>query len=260
MSYETLRFTRQEAGDHGFLGIITLDRPQVRNAIDAAMVREMHQVLDATNEMPDLRALVLESSSEKAFAAGADISELKDRGVQDALNRINAGLFRRLEEHRLPSVAAVRGYALGGGCELAMCCDLRVAGAGAVFGQPEVGLGILPGAGAIQRLPKLIGLGRAKELILTGRRIDAQEALAIGLVNKVVADEAVGEAAREMAAGIAQQGPLAVQLSKMALNAAGRSDPSFETVDVLAQAVAFQSEDKVERMTRFLERKAKKKS
>lgn len=258
MSFETLRFEREDIGNHGAIGVITLDRPEVRNAIDAAMIRELHAVLDEAAESPELKALVIQSASEKAFAAGADISELETRGVQDALSRINAGLFRRLEEHRLPSVAAVNGYALGGGCELAMACDIRIAGEDAKFGQPEVGLGILPGAGAIQRLPRLVGLGRAKELILTGRIIDAAEAERIGLVSRVVPNAELSASARETASSIAKQGSLAVQLSKMALNAAGRPHPSFETVDVLAQAVAFESSDKAERMRAFLDRKKSK--
>jgi enoyl-CoA hydratase/carnithine racemase len=252
VNFDTLRFdVDAEEG----VGVITLDRPQVRNAIDAAMISELHQVLDRCDEGTDLRALVVTSSSAKAFAAGADIAELKNRNVADALARINVALFRRIEEHPLPSVAAIQGYALGGGCELAMACDLRIASQGAKFGQPEVSLGILPGAGAIQRLPRLVGFGRAKELILTGRIIDAEEAERIGLVNQVVAADELEEAAQSMARSIARQGALATRLSKLALNASARSHPGFENIDILAQAVCFESEDKHARMQAFLDRK-----
>ncbi|MGF1510755.1 MAG: enoyl-CoA hydratase/isomerase family protein [Myxococcota bacterium] len=255
MSYETLRF---ELMDDDTVGVVTLDRPEVRNAIDAAMVSELHMVLDSCDGRPSLRALVIRSSSPKAFAAGADIAELKQRNVADALARINVGLFRRIEEHPLPSVAAVQGYALGGGCELAMACDLRIAGRTTKLGQPEVSLGILPGAGAIQRLPRLVGLGRAKELILTGRIVDAEEAERIGLVNRVVDEESVFEEALSMARSVARHGPMAVRLSKLALNASGRANPGFEQIDILAQALCFESEDKHLRMQAFLERKKSK--
>lgn len=257
MSYETLLYDRVEV-DGGIVAKVTLNRPEVRNAINIEMVEDLGRVLDALAEDPEARAIVLTGAGEKAFAAGADIAQLKERGAQDALRRINAALFRRLEDHPLPSIAAIRGYALGGGCELAMACDIRIAGAGAKLGQPEVGLGIIAGAGAIQRLPKLVGLGRAKELLFTGRIIDAAEAERIGLVNRVVEDEAVLDAALETASMIAKQGALAVKVSKMAVNASARSNPAFEAVDVLGQAVLFESEDKHSRMQAFLDRKAKK--
>ncbi|MEQ8276200.1 MAG: enoyl-CoA hydratase-related protein [Deltaproteobacteria bacterium] len=258
MSYETVRFEREET-EHGVLAHVTLNRPEVRNAIDLTMIRELGAIIDELALDDDVKAIVLAGEGGKAFAAGADIAQLKERDRSDALRKINAGLFRRWEDQPIPTIAAIRGYALGGGCELAMACDLRVAGEGAKLGQPEVGLGILPGAGAVQRLPKLVGLGRAKELIFTGRIIGAEEAERIGLVNRVVPDDDVLGAARELALSIAKQGTLAVRISKMALNAAGRSNPAFEAVDVLGQAVCFESSDKHDRMQAFLDRKGKKK-
>jgi len=255
VSYETLKV---DTADDGAIRIVTLNRPEKRNAISRQMVGELHAFLDDLEASEDVRAVVIQSASPKVFAAGADIRELVDRDRDDALLRINARIFRRIEEQPVPVVAAVRGYALGGGCELALACDLRVAARGAQFGQPEVGLGILPGAGAVQRLPALVGLGRAKELILTGRIVDASEALAIGLVEKVVDDEALEATALEVARQIAGHGPLATRLAKLALNAAGRSHPGFETVDVLAQAVCFESDDKVARMRAFLDKKKKR--
>ncbi len=257
MTYETVLFERTEV-EGGALARITLNRPEVRNAINEEMIRALGDVLDAIAADDTLRAIVLTGAGTRAFAAGADIAELKDRDHADALRRINAALFRRIEEQPLPAIAAIRGFALGGGCELAMACDLRVAAADAKLGQPEVGLGILPGAGAIQRLPRLVGLGRAKELIFTGRIIEAVEAERIGLVNRVVPAERVLETAMELASEIARQGALAVRISKLALNASGRTNPVFETLDTLGQAVCFESEDKHARMQAFLERKRQK--
>jgi enoyl-CoA hydratase len=248
----------RESHAEGAIAIVTLNRPEVRNAIDLEMVQALGAAFDGLAADPEVRAVILTGAGGKAFAAGADIAQLKTRGVGDALLRINAGLFRRVEEHPTPVIAAVQGFALGGGCELAMACDLRIAGRSARFGQPEVGLGIFPGAGAVQRLPRLVGLGRAKELIFTGRILDAGEAERIGLVNRVVEDDEVLAEARATALAIARHGALAVQISKLALNASGRSDPAFDTLDALGQAVLFESPEKHARMQAFLERKGKK--
>ncbi len=255
--YETIVYERTST-EYGDIATITLDRPALRNAIDAAMIRELGDVLDAVADDADLEAMVIVGAGDRAFAAGADIAQLKTRTRNDALLRINAALFRRLEDQPIPTIAAVRGYCLGGGNELAMACDIRIAGENARFGQPEVGLGIMAGAGAVQRLPKLVGLGRAKELMMTGRIIDAREAERIGLVNRVVPDEQVLDAARETAAAIARQGTLAVRLTKLALNASARAHPGFETLDVLGQAVLFETDDKHQRMQAFLDKKARK--
>jgi enoyl-CoA hydratase len=244
----------------GSLGFITLNRPQVRNAIDLSVVNELGAALDRAAADEQVRVLIVSGAGDKAFASGADIAQLKERNVADALRRINSSIFRRLEEHPLPVIAAVKGWCLGGGCELAMACDLRIAGKSAKFGQPEVSLGILPGAGAVQRLPKLVGLGRAKELIYTGRIIDAEEAERIGLVNRVVPDEDVMKEARALAVNIASQGSLAVRISKLALNASARSNPAFDTLDALGQAVLFETPEKHERMQAFLEKRSKKSS
>ena len=257
MPYETILLERV-AVDGGIVALVTLNRPEVRNAINLEMIQDLGAMLDVVGADPDVRAIVIQGSGDKAFAAGADIAELKERGTEDALRRINAALFRRLEEQPIPAIAAVRGYALGGGCELAMACDVRVAGESAKFGQPEVGLGIIAGAGAIQRLPRLVGMGRAKELLFTGRIVDAAEAERIGLVNQVVPDAAVLEAAMTLARSIAQQGGMAVRMTKMAVNVSARPDPSFELVDVLGQAVLFESPEKHARMQAFLDKKAKR--
>ena len=254
MSYTTILYDT-EVTEHGTLVSITLNRPEVRNAIGAQMIEDLGRALDAIGADDSVRAVIVSGAGGKAFAAGADIAELKERNRGDALRRINAALFRRLEDQPVPVIAAIQGYALGGGCELAMACDLRIAGQSAKLGQPEVGLGILPGAGAIQRLPRLVGLGRARELIYTGRIIDAVEAERIGLVNRVVPDDQVLAEAKALALSIAKQGALAVRISKLALNAAGRPSPAFETLDVLGQAILFESEEKHARMAAVLGKK-----
>ncbi len=251
MSYANLLVDVQ-----GGIASVTLNRPEVRNAIDQGMVDDLHRALDELAPRDDVSALVLSGAGGKAFAAGADIAQLRERKSAQALLAINARLFQKVEEFPVPTIAAITGYALGGGCEIAMACDLRVAGRSARLGQPEVGLGILPGAGGTQRLPRLVGLGRAKELIYTGRVIDAAEAERIGLLNFVVDDDQVLSRARELAESIARQGRLAVRLAKIAMNASSRTgqDTGF-LLEQLAQAVLFDSADKHERMTAFLEKR-----
>ena len=238
---------------------IVLNRPEVRNAIDKAMIDDLHRALDDLGARDDVSAVVLSGAGGKAFAAGADIGQLRERKSAEALMAINARLFQRLEEFPLPTIAAITGFALGGGCELAMACDLRVAGRSAKLGQPEVALGIIPAAGGTQRLPRLVGLGRAKELIFTGRIVDAAEAERIGLVNVVVEDDQVFARATSLAAEIARQGRLAVRLAKVALNASSRTGQDAGLlIEQISQAVLFDSADKHARMTAFLEkRKAK---
>jgi len=240
------------------LAVVTLNRPDVRNAIDSTMVNELHDALDGLLADGEAQALVITGAGDKAFAGGADIAQLRERTSLDALHTINAALFNKIEALPFPTIAAVRGFALGGGCELAMACDLRVAGEGAKFGQPEVALGIIPAAGGTQRLPRLVGLGRAKELVLTGRVIDAAEAHRIGLVNHVVPDADVLDAAKRLAREILKQGSLAVRLAKLALNASSRAGQDAGLLlEQVAQAVLFDSKEKRERMTAFLEKRRK---
>ncbi len=255
-----MSFTRILVAESDSIATITLNRPDVRNAIDKETIGELHQALDRLADEDRIGALILTGAGDQAFAAGADIAQLRDRKRADALKAINSTLFKKLEEFPFPTIAAVKGFALGGGCELAMACDLRVAGKGAKFGQPEVGLGIVAGAGCIERLPRLVGLGRAKELIYTGRVIDAAEALAIGLVNQVVDDAQVIAAAEALARSILKNDRLAVRLSKLSLNATARANDQVGlSIDAIAQAVCFESEEKMRRMTAFLERGRKPK-
>jgi len=252
--YKTIQLIIDDEG----IALVTFDRPAVRNALNHEMVQELEDVLSTLSLREDLTALVF-TGSEKAFVSGADISELVSRNRWDALRRINTGLFRRIESFPAPTIAAIRGYALGGGCELSMACDIRIAGQGAKLGQPEVALGILPGAGGTYRLAKLVGLGMARELVFTGRIISGEEAHRIGLVNRVVPDGEVVDCAIELAREIGKNSILAVRFSKLSLNSAlEMSTDVAMLVESTAQAVLFEAPDKEERMTAFLERKARR--
>lgn len=237
------------------LGVITINRPDVRNAIDLTIVNELTSALDEIKDK--VGCLILTGAGDKAFAAGADIAQLRDRNRDDALKGINTRMFRAVEDFPFPVIAAIRGFALGGGCELAMACDLRVAGESSKFGQPEVGLGIIAGAGATYRLARLVGAGRAKELLFTGRIIDAKEAERIGLVNQVVPDVDVIKTAKALAAEILKNAPLAVRLTKWSVNATFRAGEPDTAIEQLSQAVLFETEEKRKRMTEFLEKRKK---
>lgn len=255
--YQTILLERDEARG---LAVLTFNRPEVRNALNQDMVDEVRHALNALRLDADLGALILTGAGDKAFIGGADIAELRDRRHLEALRGINSQLFGEIERFPAPTIAAIRGFALGGGCELAMACDLRVCGEGSKLGQPEVGLGIIPGAGATYRLPKLVGLGVARELIFTGKIVDAQEALKIGLVNRVVPDAEVLDAARALAGEVARNSNLAVRLAKVSLNLSSQlSVEAGQALESASQGILFDHEEKVRRMTAFLERKQARK-
>lgn len=237
---------------------LTLNRPEKLNALDQAMIDALHAALDYYATNGDVRVVILTGAGAKAFAAGADIGQLRDRRAPDALRAINAALFDRIAAFPCPTIAAVRGFALGGGCELALACDLRVCSLSAKFGQPETGLGILAAAGATWRLPALIGLGRARELLYTGRLVDATEAQAIGLVNQVVPDDELTAAVEEMAGLIARNDRLATRLTKQSLRMIEGQLEQVRMFVSAAQAVCFDSPEKVRRMDAFLDRKKKR--
>jgi len=250
-TFETVTLNVDEDG----IALCTFNRPEVRNALNLEMVSDVRRVLETLAQRDDVRVLIFTGAGDKAFVSGADIAELRDRGRAEALRRINNGLFREIEQFPLPTIAAIRGWALGGGCELAMACDLRVAAQGARLGQPEVALGIIPGAGATYRMPRLVGIGVARDLIFTGRIIDASEALSIGLVNHVVPDDDVIPAAHALAASIAKNGTMAVQFAKLALNSSFEmSTEAGLALETSMQAILFEDEDKRRRMTAFLEK------
>jgi len=243
----------------GGIATLTVNRPEVRNALGLETVNEMHAALRELAARNDLRVLILTGAGEKAFVSGADIRELRDRGAREGLEGINQRLFTEVEEFPWPVIAAVNGYCLGGGCELALACDIRVAGEEAKFGFPETSLGIIPGAGATQRLPRLVGWGKAKELIFTGEIFDAREALRLGLVSQVAPRSELMGAARGLAEKILARGPLATRLAKQALNLSARAglDAGLE-FERVAQSICFESKDKYEAMTAFLEKRKPK--
>ncbi|MBY4226976.1 MULTISPECIES: enoyl-CoA hydratase/isomerase family protein [Nocardiaceae] len=226
--------------------VVTLSRETQRNAIDSDMIGELHEVCALVEQDP--RIVILTGAGEH-FAGGADINQLRARTRDDALRGINRNLFDRIAALPLPTIAAVRGYALGGGAELSYACDIRIASPTAVFGNPEPGLGIMAAAGASYRLPTLVGVSVAKQVLLGGRTLDAEVALRCGLVLEVV-DEPLA-AAHSLADRIAKQAPLALKLTKKILDAPG----SHPWADDIAQAVLFETEDKQRRMTAFLEKK-----
>ena len=250
MSYRNLILAVEER-----VATLTVNRPEVRNALDTETVTEFHHALEAVRAAR-ATVLIVTGAGDQAFVAGADIGSIRARGRDDALRSINSRLMSAVEAHEAVVIAAVNGVALGGGCELCLAADLRIAAEHAVFGQPEPALGIIPGAGATQRLPRLVGLGRAKEMILTGARWDAQTALAYGLVNEVVPAAGLLEAARAMADRILGLGPLAVRLSKIALNLSAQLPLAAGLVyESTAQAITFLSKDKMEGTEAFLEKR-----
>jgi len=239
----------------GRVATLTVNRPEVRNALDTETVSEFHRALDEVRQAK-ATVLIVTGAGDKAFVAGADIGAIRARGRDDALSSINSRLMSAVEAHEAVSIAAVNGVALGGGCELCLACDLRIAAEHAVFGQPEPAIGIIPGAGATQRLPRLVGLGRAKEMILTGARWDARKALECGLVSEVVPAEKLLEAARAMADRVLALGPLAVRLAKTALNLSAQLPLAAGLVyESTAQAITFESKDKMEGTGAFLEKR-----
>jgi enoyl-CoA hydratase len=239
-----------EVRDEGPIRWIGLNRPAKRNAIDQAMARDLAAALDDARLQPCV--LVVHSTTPGIFAAGADIAELRDRDADAALLAINAGLFEQLEAHRWPAIAAVDGPAVGGGCELALACDFRVASKRASFAQPELGLGILAGAGGNWRLAQAVGLQTARRMLYTGARLSAADARAVGLVDELMEDTEA--AARTMAEKIARQSWRALELTKLALRS---RRPATTTFDVAAQALLFGTQDKYDRMTAFLNRAGK---
>ncbi|WP_425315220.1 enoyl-CoA hydratase/isomerase family protein [Tsukamurella pseudospumae] len=225
--------------------VVTLDRPAARNAINAAMIAELHTVCGLVEADP---APVLLTGTGEHFAGGADIGELRERGRDEAFAGINRNLFDRFAALPLPTVAAISGYVLGGGAELAYACDIRIATETAVFGNPEPGLGILAAAGATYRLPSLVGQSVAKQVLLAGRTLDAEAALRYGLVMDVVPAGEHLAAAHRTLDRIVASAPLALRLTKAVVDGTAR-------IEDIAQAVLFETADKRDRMTAFLEKR-----
>ena len=258
----------------GAVGIITINREKALNALNSQVLDELNATLDAV-DVNTIRCLILTGAGEKSFVAGADIGEMSTltKAEGEAFGKKGNDVFRKLETFPIPVIAAVNGFALGGGCEISMSCDIRICSENAVFGQPEVGLGITPGFGGTQRLARLVSPGMAKQMIYAARNIKADEAYRIGLVNQVVkaevneagevtvsAKDALMAAAKKMAAGIAQQAPIAVRNCKKAINEGLQVD--MDEAIVIEEKLfggCFETEDQRAGMANFLEKDKEKK-
>lgn len=241
----------------GFVGVITINRPKALNALNSEVLKELNATLDGI-DLENTRALVLTGAGEKSFVAGADIGEMstltKEEG--EAFGKIGNDVFRKIETFPIPVIAAVNGFALGGGCEIAMSCDIRLCSDTALFGQPEVGLGITPGFGGTQRLARLIPVGKAKEIIYGAINIKADEAYRLGLVNAVYPLEELLPAAKKLAAKIAKNAPIAVRACKQAINEG--LDVDMDHAIVIEEKLfgsCFETEDQREGMKAFLEKR-----
>ncbi len=250
--YESIKYEEKNR-----IGILTINKPEVLNALDAQVLSELDQALTKIEEKKSIGVLIITGEG-RAFVAGADI------GAQSVLDmeggrewgKNGSAIFRKLELLSIPTIAAVNGFALGGGCELAMACDMLIASSKAKFGQPEVSLGITPGFSGTQRLPRLVGKAKTMELILTGSMIKADEAKSIGLVNQVVEPEALMDAAMELAGSIMKNGPLAVRYAKAAINRGVEMDlDSAIALENELFAMCFATTDQKEGMAAFLEKR-----
>ncbi|HMM22378.1 MAG TPA: short-chain-enoyl-CoA hydratase [Selenomonadales bacterium] len=251
--YENLLLEKE-----GGIAVVTINRPKALNALNAATINELDKIASQLVADDEVKVVILTGAGDKAFVAGADITYMQSMTAMDGRNwaKLAQAVFNKIENLPKPVIAAVNGYALGGGNEIAMACDIRIASENAKFGQPEVSLGIPPGFAGTQRLPRLVGKGRAKELLFTGDMIDAAEAYRIGLANKVVAPEELINAAKAMANKIMSRAPIAVQVCKSCVN---------EGLDVdLESGVAYEAEvfglcfataDQKEGMTAFIEKR-----
>ncbi len=240
----------------GDVALVTLDRPAALNALSFGLLAELADALEALDADPAVRCIVLTGAGERAFAAGADIRELLDQTPARLEESHAFAAWDRIDGIGLPIVAAVRGYALGGGCELAMACDVIVAAEDAAFGQPEILIGVIPGAGGTQRLPRLVGPAIAADMVLTGRRLEAREAERAGLVSRVVPADRLLDVALDVAALIAAGPPLAVRAAKRAIRTA-QEVPLAEGLASERRAFfsLFASEDQTEGMTAFIEKR-----
>lgn len=241
----------------GFVGVITINRPKALNALNSDVLKELDACLDGIN-LETTRALILTGAEEKSFVAGADIGEMSTltKAEGEAFGKIGNDVFRKLETFPIPVIAAINGFALGGGCEISMSCDIRICSENAVFGQPEVGLGITPGFGGTQRLARIIGVGKAKEMIYAATNVKAEEAYRIGLVNAVYPLEELMPAAKKLAGKIAKNAPIAVRACKKAINEG--LDAVMDEAIVIEEKLfgsCFETEDQKEGMKAFLEKR-----
>lgn len=235
---------------------LTINRPEYRNALNQETLQELDDAFQWAESNDAVKVIILQGAGEKSFAAGADIKQLHERNMLEALIPGMQGLYKKIEQSGKVTIAAVRGYALGGGCELAMACDIRIATKKAKFGLPELNLGIIPGAGGTQRLSRIVGKGKALDMILTGKIIDGEEAERIGLASYLTEEDELEKMAEEVAHQVMKKGPVAIKLAKLAIHKG--YDADLETamlIEKLAQAVAFGTDDKKEGTQAFLEKR-----
>jgi enoyl-CoA hydratase len=253
VTYSTLLYEKADG-----IARVTLNRPDKLNALNSTVYKELYDVFEAIENDPEVRVVVLTGSGERAFAAGTDVAEMQNMGPLEiqkfmAAIRKTSDFIYALTK---PTIAAIHGYALGGGNELAMCCDLRIASEKAKFGQPEINLGLIPGASGTQRLPRLIGAAKAKEMIFLGDQIDAATALNLGLVNKVVPPEKLMDEAMDWARKLAAKSSPVLAMAKMAINTGLETDlASGLNMEIKCNAVCFSTFDRKEGMDAFLEKR-----
>ncbi len=253
MTYTTILYEKKDG-----IGIVTLNRPDKLNALNSTVYKELYNAFESIESDPEVRAVILTGAGERAFAAGSDVAEMQNMGPLEiqkfmATIRKASDFIYALTK---PTIAAIPGYALGGGCELSLCCDLRIASEKARFGQPEINLGLIPGAGGTQRLTRLIGAAKAKEMIYMGDPIDAATALNLGLVNKVVPPEKLMEEAMAWATKLASKSGPVLAMAKMAINTGVDTDmASGLNMEIKCNALCFATEDRKEGMDAFLEKR-----
>ena len=254
MAYENLLLEKE-----GALAILYVNRPKALNALNKDTLLEMKDAITSIKDDPEVDVLIVTGAGDKSFVAGADIAFMQSLTAVEAreFGALGQEVFRMIEAMEKPSIAAVNGFALGGGCELAMCCDFRIASSKAKFGQPEVGLGITPGFGGTQRLPRLVGSGMARQMLYTADVINASEALRIGLVNNVVAPEELMDVVKGIAGRIISKGKLAVRFSKVAANEGLQTDiDRAMTIEADLFGLCFSTEDQKEGMGAFVEKRS----
>jgi len=255
MDYLNVLLSKEDDG----IALITINRPKNLNALDKTTVEELSEIIDIVSQDDEVKVVIITGAGDKSFVAGGDINYMQNMssmGIRE-FGIFGQGVLRKIECLPKPVIAAINGFCLGGGCELAMACDFRVASLKGKFGQPEVGLGVTPGFGGTQRLPRLVGTSMAKQLLFTGEIIDAQEALRIGLVNKVVASGELLSYVKGIASQIISKGPIAVSLCKTAVNEGMQVDiDRAMTLEVDLFALCFSTKDQKEGMKAFAEKRS----